>query len=661
MIAFLDQLNVKVMRRKVFAHQVRAVLTVLALAVVQQGEALVPGPGCLSVPPSPLPRPHTMLNASRGAQRISAAKILAPVAMRRDLNDDLTTLTYPGGATITCGYDAEDRLVRMTNNLVDDGVFSFSYDSGGRLTGITYPNGVVSTNIWDLSDRLREFRHSKSGALVLRRLAYDDADRPIREEIDAGAIPKPTGESWREETCDLADRVTSAFGMESGAPATWSYGYDGAGNLLDASRTMAGEVTMASYAYDLAGRMVAITNGAAIESYTYDAGGSRVKRVKDAATRYYALDYADGFKRPLAEIDSAGTIVRRYVWAGPLLLAVVESNGLVRYAHSDGQGSVLALTDGNGTVTDQFAYGPYGEPWARTGTNELPFRWLGGSGVVHAGDGLYLTYHRLYDSSLKRFLQSDPKGIAGGLNLYAYGNLSPLVYVDPLGLEAHSGIPSFTSSFGSQQFQMAATGWYGGTGIRLNTAQRVIAGVWGLVQAAADILALTPMLGAGSMNAGNVATRGSTLTATERVYMTGAYSATRAPVGKPMPLVEQFAGSAGRRLTQTLAGRGAPSIQQGQHIVDTAVTEFLPRLKLRAPPRYNPALDLPARARVLSDGTRVTEIGPRSINNGYPETVDSLIHEDLHHRWWGRGIPSPHDHDRLQEVIERYSRRRGWR
>ncbi len=341
---------------------------------------------------------------------------------------------------------------------------------------------------------------------------------------------------------DLADRVTSAFGRVEGIPATWAYDYDAAGNLLEASRMVTGIVTSVGYAYDRAGRMVAITNGAAVESYVYDAGGSRVKRVKDGTTRYFALDYADGFKRPLAELDSAGAIVRRYVWAGALLLAVVESNGVVRYAHSDGQGSILALTDSSRNVTDQFAYGPYGEPWSRTGTNELPFRWLGGSGVVYAGDGLYLTYHRLYDANLKRFLQSDPKGIAGGVNLYAYGNLSPLVYVDPLGLCADRGIPSFTSFFGFEQLRMAATGWYGGTGIRLNTAQRVIAGVWGVVQAAAEVLAFAPMLGASAMTAGSAITRGSTLTATERAYMTGAYSATRTAVARPTTILKGTSG-----------------------------------------------------------------------------------------------------------------------
>jgi len=41
---------------------------------------------------------------------------------------------------------------------------------------------------------------------------------------------------------------------------------------------------------------------------------------------------------------------------------------------------------------------------------------------------------RYYDPSTGRFLQRDPIGIAGGLNVYAYVGNRPTVRIDPLGL-----------------------------------------------------------------------------------------------------------------------------------------------------------------------------------------------------------------------------------
>jgi uncharacterized protein RhaS with RHS repeats len=44
--------------------------------------------------------------------------------------------------------------------------------------------------------------------------------------------------------------------------------------------------------------------------------------------------------------------------------------------------------------------------------------------------------NRYYSATTKKFISTDPMGIDGGANLYAYGNLNPLAFVDPYGLEA---------------------------------------------------------------------------------------------------------------------------------------------------------------------------------------------------------------------------------
>ncbi|WP_269764308.1 RHS repeat-associated core domain-containing protein, partial [Burkholderia ubonensis] len=48
--------------------------------------------------------------------------------------------------------------------------------------------------------------------------------------------------------------------------------------------------------------------------------------------------------------------------------------------------------------------------------------------------GLHYNRHRYYDPNCGRFISKDPTGLAGGINVYAYGR-NPITWIDPLGLE----------------------------------------------------------------------------------------------------------------------------------------------------------------------------------------------------------------------------------
>ncbi|MBE8232366.1 MAG: hypothetical protein HAW67_01430, partial [Endozoicomonadaceae bacterium] len=48
--------------------------------------------------------------------------------------------------------------------------------------------------------------------------------------------------------------------------------------------------------------------------------------------------------------------------------------------------------------------------------------------------GLYYNYYRYYEPSTGKFITSDPIGLQGGLNTYAYAAGNPARYFDPFGL-----------------------------------------------------------------------------------------------------------------------------------------------------------------------------------------------------------------------------------
>jgi len=64
-----------------------------------------------------------------------------------------------------------------------------------------------------------------------------------------------------------------------------------------------------------------------------------------------------------------------------------------------------------------------------------------------SGRSVY-NYFRDYDAVTGRYVQSDPIGLAGGINTYAYVNNDPIATVDPLGLE---GVGYWTFAPGPQR------------------------------------------------------------------------------------------------------------------------------------------------------------------------------------------------------------------
>jgi RHS repeat-associated protein len=105
------------------------------------------------------------------------------------------------------------------------------------------------------------------------------------------------------------------------------------------------------------------------------------------------------------------------------------------YFHHDAIGSVVALSNDSGQVTDTYEYEPFGKVLQHQGTSINDYQFVGGYGVRKLSDTLDVMGVRQYSGQVGRFTTRDPIGnMLSDKNFYKYGLNDPTLNNDPLGL-----------------------------------------------------------------------------------------------------------------------------------------------------------------------------------------------------------------------------------
>lgn len=190
---------------------------------------------------------------------------------------------------------------------------------------------------------------------------------------------------------------------------------------------------LGAFGYDSRNRLLSC-NGV---SYTYDAENLRTKVTTTAGVTNWVLNSAGAPAQPLVRTAPGGAITR-YVWGLGLLYEVADGDTQPkRTYHYDRRGSTVALSNADGrTITDRWAYGPYGERLSHSGTSDTPFQFNGFFGVQTDTNGLLYMNARYYNVETRRFTAADPAGFGASANFYWFANADPFSLADPFGLGA---------------------------------------------------------------------------------------------------------------------------------------------------------------------------------------------------------------------------------
>jgi RHS repeat-associated protein len=200
------------------------------------------------------------------------------------------------------------------------------------------------------------------------------------------------------------------------------------------------------YVYDFENRLVQAGGGISI---VYDGDGNRVSKTVAGVTTNYLVDDQNptGYAQVVSETFSGGTGARELSHAYVYGLERISeqrsyftgTQSLTQFIYYvyDGHGSVRALTDPTGAVTDTYDYDAFGNLIHSTGTTPNVYLY---SGEQFDPDlGLYYNRARYLNTSTGRFWSMDAEegndDAPLSLHKYLYSQGDPINNVDPSGNE----------------------------------------------------------------------------------------------------------------------------------------------------------------------------------------------------------------------------------
>ncbi|MDC8785897.1 RHS repeat-associated core domain-containing protein [Roseateles koreensis] len=323
-----------------------------------------------------------------------------------------------------------DALGRLTDTQLSNTRWSFAYDANGNRSAASVGINARAYSVASDSNRLNSINNPS------RALSYDATGNRV-SDIATGLGSASSTASYNQEG-RLARMNLPGIQLDMAYDAQGRRVRRGMADVLSSTGSFSASSATPS---SLASTATATTTATATATATATTTSTQAVGGANRRFTYYAYDPQGHL---LGEYAGNGTALSEYVWLGDIPVAVIQPNTAnasnppnIYFVHTDHLDTPRVLMDRQNQLRWRWMAEPFGITPAENSPSGLPsvdisLRLPGQQ--FDPDTGLHYNMARDYDPTVGGYVQSDPIGLQGGINTYAYVGGNPVSRMDPSGL-----------------------------------------------------------------------------------------------------------------------------------------------------------------------------------------------------------------------------------